>query len=155
MKTFNLYATILLIASCTFFIACSKDDEPKQDSNHSIEKYYSWIYGSWYREYKSETSHYFMSYIFYTNKTLATYFKSAKRVGTTSEGNSIWKVENEYRRTGTWQIEEQGGLNYLTRTLDSIGHSIRTRIVYISPSLLNFEDGYTSDLNKGDKNPNF
>lgn len=152
---FRTIFTIILITYCT---ACSNDDSPQQEDNTTIEEYYSLLYGSWYREVNSELSKTFMSYKFSSNKSVVRYTKSASRTKSTMNGSttySEWIVDNEYSTNGLWYLEQNGNLIYLKIQWNGNDFYSGHLITYLDDGLLNFSDGFNSDLNKGDKSPNF
>lgn len=147
--------TIMLITYCT---ACSNDDSPQQEDNTTIEEYYSLLYGAWYREVNDELSKTFMSYKFSSNKSVVRYTKSASRTKSTMNGSttySEWSVDNEYSTNGLWYLEQNGNLIYLKIQWNGNNFYSGHLITYLDDGLLNFSDGFNSDLNKGDKSPNF
>lgn len=159
MNVFRLQIrTILTIMLITYCTACSNDDSPQQEDNTTIEEYYSLLYGAWYREVNDELSKTFMSYKFSSNKSVVRYTKSASRTKSTMNGSttySEWSVDNEYSTNGLWYLEQNGNLIYLKIQWNGNNFYSGHLITYLDDGLLNFSDGFNSDLNKGDKSPNF
>lgn len=147
-----------MVVACVNLSSCSNDDNSEPDSNRSIEQYSSLLYGSWYREVNNELSKTFMSYKFSTNKSVVRYTKSASRTKSTMNGSttySEWIVDNEYSTNGLWYLEQNGDLIYLRIQWNGNDFYSGYQIAYLNDGVLNFNDGFSSDLNKGDKSPNF
>lgn len=150
--------TIFMVILVAYFTACSSDDMPQQENNATIEKYSSMLYGSWYREVNNELSQTFMSYKFSSNKNIVRYTKSAKRTKATMNGSTVyseWIIDNEYSTNGLWHLEQNGNLTYLKIQWNGNDFYSGHLITYLDDKFLNFGDGFSSDLNKGDKSPNF
>ncbi|HBO07266.1 MAG TPA: hypothetical protein DD464_11570 [Bacteroides sp.] len=99
-----------------------------------------------------------MSYKFSTNKSVVRYTKSASRTKSTMNGSttySEWIVDNEYSTNGLWYLEQNGDLIYLRIQWNGNDFYSGYQIAYLNDGVLNFNDGFSSDLNKGDKSPNF
>lgn len=161
MKAFRLLVILLLVTVCTGFNSCG-DDNINNDStkDNTINEYYTMLYGSWYREVNKELSKTFISYKFSTNKQVVRYIKTAERTKWSMNGNigySDWEVVNEYSTYGLWHLEEMGETNLIYLKIQWDGNDFYSGglINYIDDNILNFNDGYNSDLNKGDKFPNF
>ena len=153
-----LFVTALWVTLCTSIYSCSKDDNPEQESGNLIEQYSLLLYGSWYRESNSELSKSFMNYKFSSNKSVVRYTKNAVREKATIGGivsYSDWRVNNEYSTAGIWYIERKYERNYLEIQWDGNDFYSGYPISYLNSNLLNIDDGFSSDLNKGEKSPNF
>ena len=161
MKTFKLLATSLLVALSTGFTSCGDDNISNDGTdNNTINEYYSMLYGSWYREVNNELSKTFMSYKFSTNKQVVRYTKTAERTKGFINGNigySDWKVVNEYSTYGLWYLEKVEGTDLIRLKIQWDGNDFYSGklINYLDGNILSFDDGFSNDLNKGDKSPNF
>lgn len=161
MKTFRLLATSLLVALCTGLSSCGDDNISNDGTDdNAINEYYSMLYGSWYREINNELSKTFMSYKFSTNKQIVRYTKVAERTKGFINGNigySDWEVVNEYSTYGIWHLEEMEGTNQIYLKIQWDGNDFYSGklINYLDGNILSFDDGFSNDLNKGDKSPNF
>jgi predicted small secreted protein len=160
MKTFRLLVTALLVATSMGLNSCKNDITGNNNDDNIIDEYYSMLYGSWYGEINGELSKTFISYKFSTNKQIVRYTKTAKRSKWSMNGNigySDWEVDNEYSTYGLWYLEKMGETNLIYLKIQWDGNDFYSGhlINYLDDNILHFENGFSIDLSKGDKSPNF
>lgn len=156
MKILRLIGmTLVVIMIFTNITACN-DDNSEETKGSTIEDYCSLLYGSWYKETKEEYFKNFKRYIFSTDKSLVVYTKYANRLMSPNDGiYTEWRIYPETISRGVWYVEQKENSFYLRIKWNGNGSYNEYLISYLDDKILNFGEGYSGDLYRGDNKPDF